>query len=498
MNKKNNVNYPVFLTAAIIIILALTFTLIFKKDAEGIFSKTLNVMADNLDWFFVMTMNVILVFLFYIAFGKYGKNRIGGEGAKPEFKTTSWLAMLFTAGMGIGLLFFSVGEPIMHFNSIPPISSAQIVDSVRPTSAMKLTFLHWGLHAWGVYTLMGLALAYFAYSRKLPLAIRSVFFPFFGNKIYGWRGNVIDILAILATVFGLATSLGLGASQIGSGLKYVFNVSGGGEVELIIIAVVTLIAMFSAITGVNKGVKFLSEWNMRLALLLLAIVVVIGPTTFVFRAFIENTGNYVSNFIRLSSWVETFTGTNWQNSWTVFYWAWWIAWSPFVGMFIARISKGRTFKEFILGVLVVPSVFTFFWLSAFGSVALKEVIDGNKVIVDTINTDIATSLYVFFSDYPLSYVISIIVIILITGFFVTSSDSGSLVVSKLSTNSKGETPRWLHIFWSIAEGSVAAVLLIGGGLKALQTSTVIMGLPFGILLLLICYSLYKDFKIKKI
>lgn len=331
------VNGPVFFTSAIFIIISVALTLLFKEKAEQVFANVQTAIADNADWFFILTINLFLIFLLYLAFGKYGKLRIGGQNAKPEFKTLSWFAMLFSAGMGIGLLFFGVGEPVMHFNN-PPMGEAHTVEAA--TQAMNFTFLHWGFHAWGVYALVGLALAYFTYSRGLPLTIRSVFYPFLGDRIHGWMGDVIDIFAVLATVFGLATSLGFGVQQIGSGLSYVFGVSDGLTTQILLIAGITLVATASVVLGVDKGVKFLSEWNMRIAVLLLLIAVVLGPTIFIFRSFVENTGSYLANFVSLSTWSETFTGTDWQNSWTVFYWGWWIGWSPFVGMFIARISKG--------------------------------------------------------------------------------------------------------------------------------------------------------------
>lgn len=486
-----NVNGPVFFTSAIFTIISVTLTLLFHDKAEAIFGSVQNAIAENTDWFFVLSINIFLIFLIFLAFSKYGKLRIGGASAKPEFKTVSWFAMLFSAGMGIGLLFYGVGEPTMHFNR-PPIGEAHTVEAA--TQAMNLTFLHWGFHAWAVYALVGLALAYFTYSRGLPLTIRSVFYPFLGDKIYGPIGNIIDIFAVLATLFGLATSLGFGVQQIGAGLQYVFGIPGGTTTQVILIVIITLIATISVVSGVDKGVKFLSEWNMRIAVLLLLIAVILGPTIFIFRSFVENTGSYIGNFLNLSTWIETYTGTNWQNSWTVFYWGWWIGWSPFVGMFIARISKGRTIKEFVLGVLIIPSLVTFFWMSAFGSVALRETLLGNTAIAEAVNTDIATSLFVFFQDFPFHNVINVIAIILIAGFFITSSDSGSLVVDSLTSGGKIDSPVGQRIFWALAEGAVAAVLLLGGGLKALQTAAIATGLPFAFLLLIMCFSLYKGLK----
>ena len=483
-----NVNGPVFFTSSIFIIASIILTLVFEKQAESFFTKLQNGVAENADWFFILAINLFLVFLVYLALGRFGKLRIGGQDAKPEFKTLSWFAMLFSAGMGIGLLFFSVGEPVMHFNS-PPTAEAGSVEAAK--EAMNFTFLHWGFHAWAVYALVGLALSYFTYTRGLPLTIRSIFYPFLGDRIYGRIGDIIDIFAVLATLFGLATSLGFGVQQIASGLNHVFEVPDGITTQIIIIAIITAIATTSVVLGVDKGVKVLSEWNMRIAVVLLILALILGPTIFIFRSFVENTGSYLYNFLEISTWSETFTNSSWQNDWTVFYWGWWIGWSPFVGMFIARISKGRTIREFILGVLLVPSLVTFFWMSAFGSVAIEQIMGGNDILSQAVDNDIATALFVFFQDYPLAMIINIVAVLLIAGFFITSSDSGSLVIDSLTSGGKIDAPVGQRIFWAITEGTVAAVLLVGGGLQALQTATIVTGLPFAIILLIMCYSLYK-------
>lgn len=485
------VNGPVFFTSTAIIIAIITLTLIFNKQAESFFSDLQLGVAENADWFFILSINIFLVFLIYLAASKFGNMRIGGQGAKPEFKAGSWFAMLFSAGMGIGLLFFGVGEPVMHFNS-PPTEAAGTAAAAQ--EAMNFTFLHWGFHAWAVYALVGLSLAYFTYSRGLPLTIRSIFYPFLGDRIYGRIGDVIDIFAVLATLFGLATSLGFGVQQIASGLNHVFGLPDGITTQVIIIGIVTLIATTSVVLGVDKGVKILSEWNMRIAVVLLVLALILGPTLFIFRSFVQNTGSYLYNFLEISTWSETYNNGTWQNDWTVFYWGWWIGWSPFVGMFIARISKGRTIREFILGVLLVPAIVTFFWMSAFGSVAIEQIMSGNNVLSEAVNADIATALFVFFQDYPLSMVINVVAILLIAGFFITSSDSGSLVIDSLTTGGKIDAPVGQRIFWAVTEGAVAAVLLIGGGLQALQTATIVTGLPFAIILMVMCYSLYKGLK----
>ncbi|WP_026839367.1 BCCT family transporter [Gillisia sp. JM1] len=482
------VNGPVFFTSAITIIIIITLTLMFKEQAEGYFTATQDFVANKAGWFFILSVNVFLIFMIYLAFSKFGQLRIGGQSAKPEFKTLSWFAMLFSAGMGIGLLFWSISEPIYHFLS-PPMAEGGTAEAAK--EAMKFTFLHWGFHAWAVYALVGLSLAYFTYSRGLPLTIRSVFYPFLGDKIYGKIGDAIDIFAVLATLFGLATSLGLGVQQIAAGLNHLFGIDSGVQTQIFLIAGITAIATVSVVLGVDKGVRVLSEWNMRIAVLFLLIVLVLGPTIFIFKSFVQNTGNYLSGFLEISTWTESYTGSNWQNAWTVFYWGWWIAWSPFVGMFIARISKGRTVREFILGVLLVPSIVTFFWISAFGSTAIHQALLGDETIINAVNDNVATALFVFLEDYPFAFILNIIAIILIAGFFVTSSDSGSLVVDNLTSGGKIDAPVGQRIFWAIAEGSIAAVLLIGGGLQALQTATIVTGLPFALILIVMCFSLYK-------
>jgi choline/glycine/proline betaine transport protein len=483
-----DVNGPVFFTSVIIIIIIITLTLMFKDGAEEYFTATQDFVANKAGWFFILSVNIFLIFMVYLAFSQFGQLRIGGQNAKPEFKTMSWFAMLFSAGMGIGLLFWSISEPIYHFLT-PPMAEGGTAEAAK--EAMKFTFLHWGFHAWAVYALVGLSLAYFSYSRGLPLTIRSIFYPYLGDKIYGKIGDAIDIFAVLATLFGLATSLGMGVQQIAAGLNHLFGIDSDVQTQIFLIAGITAIATISVVLGVDKGVRVLSEWNMRIAVFFLLIVVILGPTIFIFKSFVQNTGNYLSGFLEVATWTESYTGSNWQNAWTVFYWGWWISWSPFVGMFIARISKGRTVREFILGVLLVPSVVTFFWISTFGSTAVHQALLGDNSIVNAVNENVATALFVFLEDYPFSFILNIIAIILIAGFFVTSSDSGSLVVDNLTSGGKIDAPVGQRIFWAIAEGSVAAVLLVGGGLQALQTATIVTGLPFAMILIIMCFSLYK-------
>lgn len=485
------INGPVFFSSTILIVIGIVLTLIYGDAAEEFFNKTQTQVAEFGGWIFVLSVNVFLIFVLFLAFGKYGKIRLGGKDAEPEFKTLSWFSMLFSAGMGIGLLFWSVAEPVTHFGN-PPRAEANTVAAAK--EAMNYTFLHWGFHAWAIYALVGLALAFFTYSRGLPLTIRSVFYPFLGDKIYGVIGDVIDIFAVLATLFGLATSLGFGVQQVAAGLEQVFGMSSGITTQVLLIAGITGIATISVVLGVDKGVKVLSEWNIRIAVVLLLLVVILGPTLFIFESYLENLGNYFSSVVEISLWNESFTGGDWQNNWTLFYWGWWIAWSPFVGTFIARVSKGRTIKEFILGVLIVPSLLTFFWITAFGTSALDMILNGDNTIATAVDNDVATALFIFFENFPFTVVLNVVGIILIMGFFITSSDSGSLVIDSLTSGGKIEAPVGQRIFWAITEGAVAAVLLIGGGLGALQTASIATGLPFAIILLIMCFSLYRGLK----
>ena len=494
------VNGPVFFTSVSAIILTITLTLVFNEQAEAFFVELQNSASNNFGWLYIAGINFFLFFMIYIALSPYGKLRIGGKGAKPEFKKLSWFAMLFSAGMGIGLLYFAISEPLYHFNA-PPVGNGQTTQAA--TDAMKYTFLHWGLHPWAVYSLVGLSLAYFTYSRGLPLSIRSVFYPFLGNKIHGPIGDTIDIFAVLATLFGLATSLGFGVEQIAAGLNYVFGIDGGSTTQVLLIAGITLVATISVVLGVDKGVKTLSEWNIRIAGTLLLLVLILGPTIFIFDAYVQNLGGYLGGFFDLAFWSESYQTSNadeqdWQVGWTVSYWGWWIAWSPFVGMFIARVSKGRTVREFIGGVLLVPTMLTFLWMTAFGSTAIHDVFNGDTAVLDMITSnDLAAeakSLFVFFEDYPFTSVLNIVGIALIMSFFVTSSDSGSLVIDSLTSGGKIDAPVGQRVFWALAEGTVAAVLLVGGGLEALQTASIITAIPFTLILMVMCYSLYLGLK----
>ncbi len=481
-----DIHAPVFYPSAIIILLFIVLTLVIGKPMEQIFDSIQSGMADNAGWFFVMAVNVLLAIALYLAFSKYSTIRLGGPLAKPEFSNFAWFAMLFSAGMGIGLLFFSVAEPIFHFSN-PPLEAANEAEQAR--NAMKYTFLHWGLHAWAIYAMVGLALAFFAFNKKLPLTIRSVFYPLLGDRIHGRFGDIIDVVAVVATLFGLATSLGFGVKQVSAGLNHLFGFPDTVWMQVFLIGIITLAATASVVSGLHSGVRLLSELNMRLGLLFLVLVLILGPTITLLDGFIQNTGAYLQSLLAVGTWTETYTQTRWQNSWTIVYWAWWISWSPFVGIFIARISRGRTIREFILGVLLVPTLLTFLWFSVFGGSALYLELNGIGDIVGAVNDNIATALFVMLEQFPFASATSVIGIVLVTSFFVTSSDSGSLVIDSITSGGKLDAPVGQRIFWALLEGVVAATLLIGGGLQALQTAALSSGLPFTIVLLILCYSL---------
>ena len=490
-NKYFDVDPPIFWISALLIVMFILITLLVGEPMDQIFSIIQDSISQNAGWFFVLAVNLFLVFSLVIALGKFGDIKLGGRTSEPEFSRAAWFSMLFSAGMGIGILFWSVGEPILHYVA-PPTGTGGTVFSAQ--KSMQYTFLHWGFHAWGIYALVGMSLAFFTFNKKLPLTISSVFFPLIGERIYGGLGKAINILAVLATLFGLATSLGLGVQQVSAGLNHLTGLPDTVTVQVILICVITLAATGSVVAGLSAGVKRLSQMNIIIGAVFLLFIIFVGPTLFIMGSFVQNIGAYLQNFFELSFWTETYHQSDWQASWTVFYWAWWISWSPFVGMFIARISRGRTIREFILGVLIVPTLITFLWLSSFGGSALFLELNGIADLTTAVQSNVATSLYVLLEQFPLSTVTSIVGVLLVTSFFVTSSDSGSLVIDSLTAGGKLDAPVPQRIFWAMTEGAVAAVLLIGGGLGALQTAAIITGLPFAVILMIMAYSLLQGLR----
>ncbi|GFK24260.1 BCCT family transporter [Tetragenococcus halophilus] len=485
-----DIHPQVTIPATIILLLFIILLSIFSQEANVVFDYILDAVTNYTGWFMILATAIFIGAGLFFAFSRYGKIVIGGNDAKPEFSRWGWFAMLLSAGMGIGLVFWSVAEPISHLGEPSPMFNVDPNSAGAVKTALTSSFFHWGIHPWAIYAIVGLGLAFFSYNKGLPLTIRSLFYPLIGNKIYGWWGNIIDILSVLATMTGLATSLGLGVSQVNAGLNHLFGISISPGIQIVLIIVITAFATTSVVLGLDKGVQKLSEINMVLAAIFALFILLVGPTVFILSGFTQNLGYYAANFIEMSFWTETFTSTNWQGSWTLFYWAWWISWSPFVGMFIARISKGRSVKEFIIGVVLVPTIISAIFMSILGGTALYQQINGINDLASVVNVDESLALFSLSDSLPLSSILSVVGIILVTVFFITSSDSGSLVIDHLTSGGKLDTPLAQRIFWAIIEGAVAAVLLIGGGLTALQTASIITGLPFTFVLLAMVYSLY--------
>ena len=496
-----DVHPRVFPLSCLVIALFVGLTLAFRSRAAAVFDAVQTVISATAGWFYVLSVNVFIVVILYFAFSKYGSIRLGGVEAEKEFSDFSWMAMLFSAGMGIGLMFFSVAEPIFHFGTVPPFfDGVGSGESAASGAAMATTYFHWGIHPWAIYALVGLGLAFFAYNRGLPLTFRSIFWPVLGERIYGWTGHVIDVLSVMATLFGLSTSLGIGVQQVNAGLTVLSSqflpttVPQATWVQIALIGVITAIATLSVAAGLEGGVRRLSEINLYLMFGLLGLMLIVGPTLFVLGTFVSSIGTYVGVLPELAFWTETTGGTTWQSGWTIFYWGWWISWSPFVGMFIARISKGRTVREFVLSVLLLPSLFSFFWMSTFGGSALFVELRTPGTLVDAVNANVATAMFELFSFFPLTVLMSVLGVTLVVTFFVTSSDSGSLVIDHLTAGGKHDAPVFQRVFWAVIEGVIAAVLLIGGGLGALQTAAITTGLPFAVVLMFMCYTVYLGLK----
>lgn len=486
------VNKTVFFASIAVIVFSVGFTLIFEQRAEYYFGVAQSFVSEHGGWIYTLAVNFFIVFCLFMAFSKFGRIRLGGKQAKPEFSLWAWFAMLFSAGIGNGLVLFSIADPVRDFLNPPRLAGEE--PALIAQEALNFSFLHHGIHGWAIYSVVGLSLAYFTFNRKMPLTLRSAFYPLLGNRIYGWMGDVIDIMAVITTLFGLATTIGFGVGQINSGFTHVFGLPSSLFYQIIIIIGVTLAATISAFSGVNRGVQMLSKLNVRVASTIFLLVLILGPTTFIFRAYIQNLGSYVVNFIDMSTWTESLRGTDWQKSRTIMYWGWWISWSPFVGTFIARISRGRTIREFILCVLILPALVTFLWFSAFGGTTMRDILLGDTAMIAAVNENISTALYVFFDKFPLAIVLKSLGVILICSFIITSADSGALVVDSITSGGKMKTPRMQRVIWAVATGVIAAVLMYGGGLNALQTVVTISGLPFAILLIMMVYSLYTGVK----
>ncbi len=490
-NKGNStILIPVFAPAVIVTFLLVVGTISNPTLAGEIFSSTLAWITQTFGWFYMLSVAIFLVFVVAIGFSRWGNIKLGPDHATPQYSFPAWFAMLFSAGYGIALLFFGVAEPVLHYAS-PPQGAAETVDAAR--QAMQIAFFHWGFHIWGIYGLVGLVLAYFAFRHGLPLSMRSALYPLIGERIHGPIGHTVDVIAILGTLFGIATTLGLSVTQINAGLNYLWpSIPVGTTVQVIAIAVITALALISVLAGLDKGVKNLSILNMVLAVALMLFVFAVGPTVMILETFLQNTGAYLNNIVERTFNLQAYSRGDWIGNWTLFIFGWTIAWAPFVGLFIAKISRGRTIRQFVFGVLLVPTIFTFLWFSIFGDTALHLImVEGYSALIDEVQADHALALFKLFERLPLTSIVSFMTVILIVTFFVTSSDSGSLVIDALASGGAAKTPAWQRAFWAITEGVVASVLLLAGGLKALQTMTIASALPFAIIMLIAAFGMWR-------
>lgn len=481
---------PVFIPAVVVITLLVIGTISNPELAGSVFESTLSYITETFGWFYMLSVAFFLLFIVGVALTRWGNIKLGPDHADAQYSFPAWFAMLFSAGYGIALLFFGVAEPVLHYAD-PPQGAPETVASAQ--QAMQIAFFHWGFHIWAIYGLVGLVLAYFAFRHGLPLSIRSALYPLIKDKIYGPIGHAVDVFAILGTMFGIATTLGLSVAQMNAGINYLWpSVPVSTMVQIAIIAFVTCLAIVSVVAGMDKGIKRLSILNMVLAVSLMMFVFVVGPTVHILETFLQNTGSYLNTIVARTFNLQAYTRSDWIGNWTLFIFGWTIAWAPFVGLFIAKISRGRTIREFVLGVMFVPSVFTFFWFSVFGDTALQEITqEGYTTLIADVQADQAVALFKLYEILPLTSILSFITVVLIMTFFVTSSDSGSLVIDSLASGGSLHTPVWQRIFWASAEGIVASTLLLAGGLSALQTMTIVTALPFSIIMIVAAVGMWR-------
>ncbi|MBO6757975.1 MAG: BCCT family transporter [Roseibium sp.] len=498
-----DIHNPVFLVSGLTIVAFVFLTLAFQSDVGPLFDALRKWLTGSLDWFFIVSGNIFVLVCLILIVTPFGNVRIGGKDAIPDYSYFGWFAMLFAAGMGIGLMFFGVLEPVYHMAFSAPVGVPSpfdadgnlIEENVAAAKAMGMaaTIFHWGLHPWAIYAVVALALALFSFNKGLPLTMRSVFYPIFGERTWGWPGHIVDTLAVFATLFGLATSLGFGAQQANAGLEFVFGIPVSDTAQVVLIIAITAVALISVLRGLDGGVKVLSEINMMIAALLLLFVIIAGPTGTVISGFFSNLASYAREIIPLSMPFGR-DDDGFRQGWTSFYWAWWISWSPFVGMFIARVSRGRTVREFVICVLIIPTIVSVIWMTAFGGTAIEQVLTNpdsqvHQYVIASYSPEL--SLFGMLADLPMASLTSFVAIILVIVFFVTSSDSGSLVIDTITAGGKVDAPVSQRVFWCTFEGLVAIALLLGGGLGALQAMAVSTGFPFTIVLLLACYAILK-------
>ena len=488
----DNVNRNVFFSSVGIIAIFLAFVIL-TPNAFDLMTKQMNQwITDSFSWFYVLAVAIFLIVLVFIALSDMGKIKLGPDHSQPTYSNGSWFAMLFTAGMGIGLMFFGVAEPVMHYVN-PPTGDPETVQAAQ--QAMRITFFHWGLHAWAIYALVGLTLAYFAFRYHLPLKVRSGLYPLIGKKIYGPMGDAVDTFATIGTVFGVATTLGFGVTQINSGLNYLLGWESQISTQIILIIFVTALASLSVCLGLDKGIKRLSELNLVLALALLIFVFLASSSIYILQTTIQNAGQYMSNLFSMTFNLYAYQPSGWIGGWTIMYWAWWISWSPFVGMFIARVSRGRTIREFIVGVLLIPTGFTLIWMGFMGNAALFSILEqGNTSLITAVQQDSSVALFEFLNHLPFASISGFIATILVILFFVTSADSGALVTDYLTAKTEN-SPIWQRLFWTVIMAVLSIILLVVGGLGALQSATMMSALPFTLIMLLLCWGLLKALRL---
>ncbi len=483
-----------------LLVITVLFAAISPEAAGDWFGSLQSAIVANASWFYVAIVALIVVTIVGVAITKYGDIRLGSDHDEPEYSVISWFAMLFAAGMGIGLMFFGVAEPVIHFLE-PPNGPGGDIAAAR--ESMTLVFFHWGIHAWGIYAIVAVILAYFSFRHGLPLTLRSALYPIFGERINGGLGTAVDIFAILSTTFGVATSLGFGVTQINSGLNFLFDIPKNVSVQMVLIVITTLLATVSVVLGLDKGIKRLSEINIALAVLLLLGVLFAGPTIYLLQTFMQNTGNYLADIVGKTFNLYAYEPTEWLGGWTIFYWGWWVSWAPFVGLFIARISRGRTLREFVAGVLLAPTLFTFLWMTVFGNSAIDLILNqGAATLADAVRTDESVALFQFLTHFSVPTLLSTLAILMVFVFFITSADSGAMVLNMLSSHGRDDTPASRRVFWMAMIGTVAIVLLIAGGLSALQTAAIASALPFSIVIVLAIWgflrALSKDHALREV
>ncbi|MGF1767824.1 BCCT family transporter [Enterovibrio makurazakiensis] len=501
------------ISSSLMVLVFVFFTGVNTEFAGEIFGSVRSWIEVTFGWYYMVTIVFLIAVCVFIVFSRFGSVRLGDDDSRPDFTNFAWFSMLFSAGIGIGILFFGVAEPIFYLdnsgafgypnNPYADMAGAEAIGYDRAVDALRVTFFHWGFHGWAVYVIVGMSLAYFAYRKKLPLALRSALYPFIGDRIYGPIGHMVDIFGVLGCVFGVATSLGLGVSQMSVGLERLFGIDPGISTQLTLIALITIISILSALSGVGRGIRIISQWNIIVSIIVVALFLFGGPTGWVLGAFGSAVGDYLANFIQMGLWFPEEEGpANWQNGWTVFYWGWWLAWAPFVGLFIARISRGRTLREFVIGVLLVPTTIIFVWLGIFGGTALYQELTassgvGTAGIIDLVNAwNLPEALFAnadgIFGNGALGWIVSAMMVFLLMSWFVTSSDSGIVVLTTILSLGNEDPPKTFRVFWGVVVGLVAAALLVAGGLSALQTANIAAALPLSLVIILMTLGVLKS------